>query len=67
MILQLQLKVTPCAWWMSKVVLPPELVNVTASNSTLETGASGTDQKIPGPLAVVPALAVIFLKVMLFQ
>ncbi len=65
MIRQLQLKVTPWAWWMSKV--PFVLLRVTASNSTLDTGASGTAQKIAGPLAVVPALAVTFWKVMSYQ
>ena len=67
LILQLQLKVTPCAWWISKV---PELFgpeSVTASNRTLETGASGTAQKIPGALAVVAELAVTLLKVMWSQ
>jgi hypothetical protein len=50
---------------MLKATLEP--VKVTASKRTLETGASGTAQKIAGPFAVVPALAVTLRKTIWFQ
>ena len=52
---------------MSKVAVPPVLVIVTALNSTLETGASGTAQKMPGPWAPDAVEAVMLLKVILSQ
>lgn len=59
LIRQLQVKVTPRAWWMSKVLLVWS-VTVTPSKSTFETGASGTAQKIPGPLSPDAVEAVMF-------
>ena len=61
---QVQVKVTPRAWWISKVLGP---VTVTPSNDKLDTGDSGTAQNIPEPLAPEAVEAEIFLKIILFQ
>src|ERR1700722_11818660 len=66
LISQLQLKVTPWGWLMLKAT-PLGPVIVTPSNKTLETGASGTDQNIPGPWAPEAVEAVILRRVMLVQ
>ena len=47
--------------------MPLGPVTVTALKTRLLTGASGTGQKMPGPLAPEATEAVMLLKVMLYQ
>lgn len=63
---QVQVKVTARPWCTSKVI-PLGPVTVTPSNTRFVTGASGTGQKMPGPLAPEAVEAVMLRKVMFSQ